>query len=162
VNRALLAPLLAPMAAMGAAAGAAALVFYLQGRGARRAAAEEIALRNPFSLSAAVRFALLFAAVLLAVKLVEIRLPGRGFLAVSALAGLTDVDAITLSMAEWSRDGGEAGLAVRAIAVATLTNTAVKAGLAAFLGAPALRRRAVASAGAIAAAAALALVLARG
>ena len=58
---------------------------------------------------------------------------------VSALAGLSDVDAITLSMAEQAKSG-DAGMAIAAIVIAVVSNTLVKAGLAASLGSASLRR----------------------
>jgi uncharacterized membrane protein (DUF4010 family) len=68
---------------------------------------------------------------------------------VAVLAGLTDVDAITLSMAGFANGGGDVAVATRAIALAALSNTLVKAGLAATLGATALKRRVVATTGAL-------------
>lgn len=142
VHPALLAPLAAPLAALGAAAGVAAAVAY---RRAGRGVAEDggdVPLRNPFSLMAATRFAALFAAVLLVVELVERYAPGRGLYGVAALAGLTDVDAITLSMASSARDGSvPAATAVGAILVAATSNTLVKLGLVVGLGGTALARR---------------------
>jgi uncharacterized membrane protein (DUF4010 family) len=43
--------------------------------------------------------------VLLAVKIVQENFAASGLYAVAALAGLTDVDAITLSMAEFAKAG---------------------------------------------------------
>ena len=160
VHRPLLAPLLRPLGAMGAAALVAAAVSYLR---ARRAVASERApdvnLRNPFRLTASIRFALFFAATLLVVELVRRSLPAGGLYAVAALAGLTDVDAITLSMAELARGGGAAEVAAGAIAVAALTNTLVKCGLVIVLGSPELRRPALRATAAIIACGSLAFVL---
>lgn len=132
-------------APMGAMCVASAVVAGLAYRRSRRAsapsAAESVPLNNPFSLTPAVTFALLFTGVLLLVRLAQAYLPTNGVLAVAALAGLTDVDAITLSMAEFSRTGGDVGLAATAIAVAAITNTLTKCGMVVGLGAPALRRR---------------------
>lgn len=156
VHPALLSQLAVPLGALAAAAGIAAAVAYrLAGRRAR-AVSDDVPLRNPFSLMAAIRFAALFAAVLLVVKLVEHYAPGRGLYGVAALAGLTDVDAITLSMAGSARDGSiPAATAVGAILVAALTNTLVKLGLVVGLGGPALAKRlGVATAGLVAAGAA--------
>ena len=99
----------------------------------------DVPLRNPFSLTAAVKFALLFAVVLLLVKGVQLYFPGGGVYVVAALAGLTDVDAITLSMAEFAR-ANDVTQAATAVVIATLSNTLVKAGMVASLGGPALRR----------------------
>ncbi|HEX6883775.1 MAG TPA: MgtC/SapB family protein [Planctomycetota bacterium] len=141
VHRPLLAPLAVPLGAMGAAAVVAAGVAYLR---ARRAAGDErapdVKLRNPFRLTASIRFALFFAATLLVVELVRRWLPEGGLYAVAALAGLTDVDAITLSVAELARGGTALGLAAGAIVVAALANTLVKCGLVVVLGSAALRR----------------------
>jgi uncharacterized membrane protein (DUF4010 family) len=138
VNSRLLADLLWPMAAMGLiAAGAAGWQLWRgldrQGK-ASAPAAHEVPLSNPFSLTAAAKVAAFFALVLLIVKLVQVQLPGTGVYAVAALAGLTDVDAITLSMAELAGNG-DATIAVNAIVIAVLANTLVKCGMVLVLGA---------------------------
>jgi uncharacterized membrane protein (DUF4010 family) len=107
----------------------------------RAASAEEVPLRNPFSLTSAIRFAAIFAVVLLLVKITQRYAPASGLYLVAALAGLTDVDAISLSMATGAR--GETippQVAGGAILIALLSNTLVKLGLAWTLGAPGLRR----------------------
>jgi len=75
---------------------------------------------------------------------------------VAALAGMTDVDAITLSMAEYARSG-DAHVAVNAIVLATLTNTLVKCGIVATLGGGVLRRAVLIATGAIVATAIVAM-----
>jgi len=143
VHRPLLGPLMQPMATMAVLAALAG-GFYLW-RGAadtRRAVADgEVPLTNPFSLTSAIKFALFFAAVLLVVELVKQKLPGQGLYLVAGLAGLTDVDAITLSMASFARDGGDAAIAANAIGIAALTNTLIKAGMVATLAVAALKVR---------------------
>ncbi len=136
VNRALLPLLAVPFGAMATVAAGAAWFLH---RGSKLGArAESVPLRNPFSLAAAAKFAAFFALVLLVVELVQTYAPGRGVYFVAALAGTTDVDAITLSMAQYAH-GGDLQLAVRAITIATLSNTVVKAAMAAMLGGRALR-----------------------
>jgi uncharacterized membrane protein (DUF4010 family) len=141
VNRALVAQVLVPFIAMGLAAGVAAWLFLRRGATQAKAApkAPDVPLKNPFSLTQASKFAAFFAVVLLVVELVQRYWPGRGLYMVAALAGLTDVDAITLSMAEYAKTG-DSQIAVNAIVIAALTNTLVKCGMAATLGGPALRR----------------------
>ena len=95
-------------------------------------------LRNPFSLTAAAKFALVFAAVLLLVKVTQFYFPGGGVYIVAALAGLTDVDAITLSMAEYAKANSPT-VAALAVVIAALSNTVVKCGMVVTLGGPALR-----------------------
>jgi uncharacterized membrane protein (DUF4010 family) len=67
--------------------------------------------------------------VLLAVKIVQENFAASGLYAVAALAGLTDVDAITLSMAEFAK-AGDTSVTATAIVIAALTNTLVKCGMA--------------------------------
>ncbi len=131
VNRALLVPLLAPFVAMAVIAAGFAAYLYLRGgsAGSRAGSTRDLDVKNPFSLMEAAKFGALFAVVLLVVKIVQEHFPPDGLYAVAALAGLTDVDAITLSMAEFAKSG-EARVAVIAIAIAALSNTIVKCGMA--------------------------------
>ena len=100
-----------------------------------------VALRNPFSLRSAIEFGLLFAGVLLLVAIVRERFPGHGYYVLAGLAGLTDVDAITLSMAKLARDGGtDLATAVGTLVTAALANTLVKCGIVLALAGSALRR----------------------
>lgn len=141
VNRTLLGPLFLPFAAMGlVAAGAAALIYlrsHPDGQGA--SARDNLRVTNPFSITSAAKFAAFFAVVLVAVKIAQDNFSDSGVYAVAALAGLTDVDAITLSMAELAKTGS-AQVAVIAIVIASLVNTAVKCGIAFVLGGLALGR----------------------
>ncbi len=161
VYRPLLAPLWVPLGAMGTATLAVALVSALRARrGVAHERAPEVGLKNPFRLTASIRFALFFALVLLLVELARRELPAGGLYAVAALAGLSDVDAITLSMSEQARGGGSTQLAAGAIAVAALANTLVKCGLVAALGSRALRQRIVLASALVVACGALAFALA--
>src|SRR5262249_34434398 len=100
-------------------------------------------LKNPFELGNAIRFGLLFGLILLASKAASVYLGDRGLYAASAIAGATDVDAITLSTATLSRNGVDTQVATFAILIAVAVNTAVKTGLAMSLGGSALGRRAL-------------------
>lgn len=136
--------LLVPFAAMTAAT-LVPVALLLRRRGdVAPEAGGAVELRNPFSLTSAVKFGLLFAAVLLVVALMRRYFPGQGYYVVAALAGLTDVDAITLSMAGLARDGGtDAATATGAIVVAALANTLVKCGIIVGTATAALRNRVV-------------------
>jgi uncharacterized membrane protein (DUF4010 family) len=131
VNRALLAPLLIPFLVMAVTVGVFAAFYYFRdGSTEKRASAKgEVEVKNPFSLMAAAKFGALFAVILLAVKIVQQTMPPSGLYAVAALSGLVDVDAITLSMAEFAQSG-EARTAVIAIVIASLSNTLVKCAMA--------------------------------
>jgi uncharacterized membrane protein (DUF4010 family) len=126
VNRALLPHLLVPFLAMAMVVCGAAALFYRRDHSVQNADAKgELKVKNPFSLTQAAKFGLYFAAVLLVVKLVQQNFPASSMYVVAALAGLTDVDAITLSMAEFAKTG-ESRVAVIAIVIAALSNTLVK------------------------------------
>ena len=144
VNPGLVARVLVPFSVMAIVAALVAAVSYRQSvaekSGESRPAAA-VPLKNPFSLMAATKFGLVFAAVTLVVKLTQHYFPGGGLYVVAALAGLTDVDAITLSMADFARQGGDPTTAVGAIAIAAVANTMVKCGLVVALGSRPLRRR---------------------
>jgi uncharacterized membrane protein (DUF4010 family) len=158
VHPRLLAQIAPAFGGMGVAAAVAAWWHYRRASSGA-AAGGELALRSPFSLTEATKFALFFALVLVVFKVVQGHYPEQGPLVVAGLAGLSDVDAVTLSMAKFAREGGSAGTATAAIVVASLTNTLVKCALAAGLGSAALRRRVLAGTAAILAAGAGALLL---
>lgn len=159
VHAALLSSLLVPFAIMAVATAGFAAAYYWRGRAEAAHPAAAVPLTNPFSLWEAGKFGLLFAAVLLVVKLTQVHFQGGGMYLVAALAGLTDVDAITLSMAEYAHQGGDAQVAAGSIVVATLTNTLVKSGLIVALGSVAMRTRVAAATAAILAAGLAALLI---
>ena len=141
VHLPLLQPVLWPMGVMGLASAAAAGVFYWISARHHQPAHDEIPLKNPFSLVSATKFALFFTAVLVAVRITQQRAPGNAIYAVAGLAGLTDVDAITLSMSRQAGAGGVLIVATNAIAIAALANTVVKAGIISTLASASLRIR---------------------
>lgn len=96
---------------------------------------------NPFELYEAVKFGLLFGVVVFVAKAAQVYLGEAGLYLAAAVAGLSDVDAITLAMADLARNEAQSvEVAARAIVIAVLANTLVKSGIAAALGSPELRR----------------------
>ncbi len=93
-----------------------------------------VPLGNPLRLGQALQFGLLLAAVTLAAHAFEAWLGDEGVYALAAVAGLGDVDAVTLALARMADEGLEASVAVRGMVLAAVVNTAVKAGLAAAAG----------------------------
>jgi uncharacterized membrane protein (DUF4010 family) len=160
VNRKLLPEMVIPFVLMGLASGGYAAWLYFSDKSIDgKAPKGEVDVENPFSLTAAAKFAALFAVVLLAVKIVQEHFPPSGLYAVAALAGLTDVDAITLSMLEFAQSE-EARVAVIAIVIASLSNTIVKCVMAFVLGGEGLGKKLlVATAVTLAAGLATALLL---
>ncbi len=133
VNRALLPQLLIPFVAMAVIVGIIAMSLYYRGGGIDGAAVKgDVSFQNPFSLTAAAKFAAFFAVVLVAVKIAEENFSPSSLYALAAISGLADVDAITLSMSEFAQSG-EARIAMIAIVIAALANTIVKCGIAVVL-----------------------------
>jgi uncharacterized membrane protein (DUF4010 family) len=121
-----------PLLALAGAMGVSALVLWLRTRGEEPIAVDG---QHPASLRTAFTFAALYVVVLLAVAAVNDRFGTRGLYAVSVVSGLTDVDAITLSIA---RLVGSSQIVVdegwRLVVVGVLSNLAFKGALAALLG----------------------------
>jgi uncharacterized membrane protein (DUF4010 family) len=87
------------------------------------------ARRNPLQLSAALQMAVIFQVVLTAVGLVSRAWGQSGLLTSAAVLGLTDVDALTMSMSRGIAGSVSSEVAARAIAVGVLANTVLKLGV---------------------------------
>ena len=139
VNRPLLEELWKPMVA-GAAVGLAYAYFLYRRQGA--ISTEGITFHNPFELGPAFKFGLIYAVVLLVVRTAEIFFGTTGLYVSSVLSGTVDLHAITLSMAQLSQSNSvDLATAARAITLAALSNTIVKAGIVVALGTPGLRKK---------------------
>lgn len=115
--------------------------FYLWRRERSQEKAEVETGHNPFELGDAIKFGLLFAVVLFVAKAAQVYFGDTGLYVAGALAGLTDVDAIALSMADLAKqDPSTASAAARTVVIAVISNTMVKCGIVIWLGAPAMRR----------------------
>ncbi|MDP3616667.1 MAG: DUF4010 domain-containing protein, partial [Rhodoferax sp.] len=96
---------------------------------------------NPFELDAAIKFGLLYGAVMLVSRSAQVYFGDAGLYLAAALAGLPDVDAITLAMANLAHDdASNLQVAARAIIIAVIANTMTKCGIVIGLGSPELRR----------------------
>ena len=127
LNPAVVGPLLpylalpALVAALAAAAGA---------RRSQPTGAPVVAQPNPLQLAGALQMAVLFQAVLMAVYVAREFFGESGVFASAAVLGLTDVDALTVSMARDVAQAVSPAVAATAIAIGVLTNTGMKLGLA--------------------------------
>jgi len=89
---------------------------------------------NPFEQGEAIKSGLLFGVVTVAAKAAEVYIGEKGLYIAGAMAGLTDVDAISLSMANLATADAESlKVAAHTIVIAVLSNTLVKTGMAVFL-----------------------------
>ena len=132
-----LAPMLVPyfLGPAVIAAGVAALGF----RRVSVVESDDDTRRNPLQLFDALRMAALFQIVLMAVHLANRMWGESGILTTAAVLGLTDVDALTMSMARGISDDRSLEVAARAIAVGVAANTALKLALAVVLGSGSFR-----------------------
>jgi uncharacterized membrane protein (DUF4010 family) len=136
------------------------ICFLLWRRGRSSEKAEVASGNNPFELGDAIKFGALFAVVIFVAKVAQVYFGNTGLYLAGALAGLTDVDAIALSMANLAQqDPASAGPAARTIVIAVISNTMVKCGMAIWLGAPSMRRTMIPITGALAVSGVVAAVL---
>jgi uncharacterized membrane protein (DUF4010 family) len=132
---------LLPVVAVAALFGAAIVAYSLwRARGEKDGKQDRLPLpSNPLRLGAAVQMTLLFVVVLYLVGLARERFGSTGLLAGAVFLGLTDLDALTLSMNRLARGSVPAGEAARALALGMLANTLFKGAAAVALGAPGFR-----------------------
>jgi uncharacterized membrane protein (DUF4010 family) len=112
--------------------------------GARSAGASDVVQqpsgsRSPLELQAALQMALLFQVVLMLVHAARVWQGQAGVYTSAAVLGLTDVDALTLSMARDVASAISLQTAATAIAIGVLTNTLLKMGIALLFGSGAFR-----------------------
>jgi len=100
-------------------------------------------LHNPFEIGSAIRFALLLTAIVFLVEAGRRYLGDAGVLVIAAISGLTDVDAITLSLSKAALRDLDAQTAVIGIGLAVISNSLVKAGLIILVGGKELALRCV-------------------
>ena len=96
-------------------------------------AGEQPPFRRPFEFRTALQFAALLAVVLFVAKLASVYLGDSGVYGVALISGLSDVDAITLSLSGMAGHAFGAEVAARGIVLAALANTAVKGTLVSLL-----------------------------
>lgn len=141
-----LAPLVAPAFAVG-------LLMTLFGwrKDASPAPADAADQKNPLRLMNAVQMAIAFQVSITALAFVRTKLGTAGVYGTAAALGLTDMDALTVSMSSRSSLIA-APIAAHGLAIGILANTILKATVAGVIGRPAFRRAALAGFACLAAA----------
>lgn len=126
---------------LGTMTGAAALgvgVLWLLARRSRARgphANHERGLANPFSIGPAIKFAAFFVMILFIARLAKLWFGDSGLYLASLVSGLADVDAITLTIAEQTRDGTLLhSVGALGITLAVAANSVVKTGIAFYSG----------------------------
>jgi uncharacterized membrane protein (DUF4010 family) len=98
-------------------------------------------LSNPLSLKLAIKFAILYGIIVFLIKAVSDAGNGAGFYPIAFLSGLTDMDAIALSLTnENSNANLPLDMAASGIIIGALANSVFKTGLGVFLGDKQLRK----------------------
>jgi uncharacterized membrane protein (DUF4010 family) len=123
-------------------AGPAALALLVLVIGAWKSKAThapESSPRNPLQLAAALQMAMLFQVVLVVVHIARERSGAAGVFTSAAVLGLTDVDALTVSMTKDVAEMLSPAIAASAIAIGVMSNTGMKIALTLVFGSPRFR-----------------------
>ncbi|MCC6207596.1 MAG: MgtC/SapB family protein [Gammaproteobacteria bacterium] len=157
INAALLPMLAAPLGLMACAASLGA--WWLGRQRDKDPPESKLELGNPMKLLPALKFGVLLALVMLLANGMHAWLGHEGLYVAAAISGITDVDAITLSLAQMAQETIAGAPAVRGIVIAALVNTAAKGALAAAIAGRDMARRVLPVFGLTLAAGALGLYL---
>ena len=87
---------------------------------------DEITLENPFQLGMAIKFGAFLVLIMLLSNTLRVYFGDMGTYFLAAASGLADVDPMTLSMSQMSKNGLAVGVAAKAILIAVSVNSGVK------------------------------------
>jgi uncharacterized membrane protein (DUF4010 family) len=132
-------------------------IFSLQKK--ELSSSSELPLNKPLDLKSALVFGALYMVILLVVSYANENLGESGILISSAIAGISDIDAITISVAKLSGNPLSISLAGMAILIASISNTLIKLGIGIYAGSPDLRRHLYLGYGVVFAAALFSLIV---
>ncbi|MCA1762525.1 MAG: MgtC/SapB family protein [Cryomorphaceae bacterium] len=127
VNAALLSELWLPIGSMIAILLAGGVWLYF--RAGVPTGNDDIDIDNPLQLGTALKFGLLLAVILLLSEFLSDRFGDEGIVVLALVAGLADVDAITLSLSEMGKGQISERMASLGIVIAAVSNTLVKGGI---------------------------------
>ena len=132
VNPLLLPSLVPPLACLAIvpliAAGAIAI------RTRTTEASTEVKLKNPIELTTALGYGTVFAVLFVLIRAMEAWFGNAGVYALAAISGITDVDAVSLSLAQATKGDLPLVVGTTGILIAAMVNTIVKALLATIIG----------------------------
>lgn len=106
-------------------------ILYLKTR--KEAIVQEMHFKNPFNLSEALILGLLFGAILALITYANSRYGDSGILIVAFISGLSDTDAIAISLASFAKTGILTETILNALMLAIIANSIVKVALIFFL-----------------------------
>jgi uncharacterized membrane protein (DUF4010 family) len=128
-------PRLVPVVAIMALGGAVAAWLLGRKTAAPDAGPSGAILSNPFSLTAALSFAVVYALVRLVAHAAQEHFGASGLYVAAAFSALTDVDAVTIAFTRLGPDASGWQVPAAAVTIAVVTNTLVKLGIALVAGA---------------------------
>jgi uncharacterized membrane protein (DUF4010 family) len=118
---------------------AVTLYFYWKQRN-QKVDSTDIPLGKPLDLKGAFSFGVIYTVILLVVSYANDQLGDKGLMLSSGIAGLTDIDAITITVSKLTGLDSDLNLAASAIILATASNTLVKMGIGIWKGSSTLRK----------------------
>ena len=135
INQKVALALFLPYAAASISGFAFVYILYRRSETAQLTLEEAQIAKNPLQLSEALKFGLLFGVIYGAISIVQGNYGNIGVYIISTLSGITDVDAITLSLSQLVTDEKLSIQASAAgIVIASVTNSLVKLGIIYWIG----------------------------
>lgn len=132
VNPSLLPLLIIPIALLAIVPLIAAVIIATQTN--QNISPAEVKLKNPVELGAALGFALVLSVLFVLVRTTQNLFGDTGIYILSAISGIADVDTVSLSLAQATRENLSLEIAATGILIAAIVNTLFKAVLATFIG----------------------------
>lgn len=139
LNPALFRTLLPPLTVMALITFLAAFIMWRLARDKKTE--HRMELSNPFKLSLALKFGALLALIMILAKALKAYAGEAGLYMLAAASGITDVDAITLSLGKMSTKETLPAVAALAMIIAAAVNSFIKAGITLAIGKKALALR---------------------
>jgi uncharacterized membrane protein (DUF4010 family) len=118
----------------------ATILCAIQMRRQNDSVTETPTLSNPLEILPALFFAGLLAVIMIVSRWLEATFGAQGVYAIAVVSGIADVDAITLSLSNFARDGLDVSVAAIGIFAAAITNTLFKIVLTTVAGGAAMTR----------------------
>jgi len=135
INQKVALALILPYAAASLSGFVFVYILYKHSKTAKFALEETDIAKNPLQLSEALKFGLLFGIIYGAISIVQGHYGNIGVYVISTLSGITDVDAITLSLSQLVSDQKlSIETSAAGIVIASVTNSLVKLGIVYWIG----------------------------
>ncbi|MDF2157093.1 MgtC/SapB family protein [Algoriphagus sp. CAU 1675] len=115
-------------------------IFYFFKQKEKKQVKTELPEGKPLDIPGALMFGLIYVAILLIVSYANENLGERGILISSAIAGLTDIDAITITVSKLADLKLDYSIAFVALLISSISNTIFKFAIGAWAGSSALRK----------------------